>query len=343
MKKFFMFYFFLISATSLVAQTNCSDIFISEYVEGWNNNKSLELYNPTSWPITLDNQYRLVRWANGSTTSDHDSLYVLPLTTILQPYAVMVIIQDTTKPGQDTMIWPALRKKATWLAPYDYGGTTPGGNVVFWNGDDAISLQRKQSNGTWTDIDIFGEIGVRPTNWQGTYSPSGGWTDTKPYWRGAGIYLTKSKTLKRKHTILHGVDRNTMIHYGDSTTGGLPNSFFALPEYDSMPVNFFDSLGQHWCDCQLNVSAKTVGPGENDLAINLYYSHSDETIVIDFFKHENDLETKLELISMDGRVIKTRPINKMINKIDISSFPEGIYFAKITLQNSVFIKKFIKH
>ncbi len=34
-------------------QTNCSDLFISEYVEGWFNNKALELYNPTSVMSTI--------------------------------------------------------------------------------------------------------------------------------------------------------------------------------------------------------------------------------------------------------------------------------------------------
>jgi hypothetical protein len=57
--------------------------------------------------------------------------------------------------------------EADWLAPYDYYGTTPGENVVFWNGDDAISLQKKQTDTIWIDIDIFGEIGIRPLNSQG--------------------------------------------------------------------------------------------------------------------------------------------------------------------------------
>jgi hypothetical protein len=198
MKKCVFFLLSLLSAGALIGQTDCSDIFMSEYVEGWNNNKALELYNPTPVPVTLDDQYRLVRWSNGSSTSNQDPLYVLPLTTTIQPYTVMVIIQDTIPAGQDTMVWPALRNKGTWLAPYDFGGTTPGGNVVFWNGDDAISLQKKQANGSWFDIDIFGEIGVRPANWQGTYSPAGAWTDTKPYILGTGVYLTNNKTLKRK-------------------------------------------------------------------------------------------------------------------------------------------------
>ncbi len=341
MKKILVFLFALISASPVIAQTDCSDIFISEYVEGFNNNKALELYNPTALPVTLDNLYRLVRWSNGSTTADLDPLYVLPLTTILQPHAVMVIIQDTTKPGQDTMVWPALRKKATWLAPYDYGGTTPGGNVVFWNGDDAISLQKKQTNNTWKDIDIFGEIGVRPMNWQGTYSPSGAWTDFKPYILGTGVYLTKSKTLKRRHGIRHGVDRNTMIHYGDSTTMGVPNSFYALLEYDSMPVNFFDSLGQHWCDCNVNVGIQTPRPFEYATSISLYPNPAHGEITIEFPRDADLQEATLELISADGRIMKSQPAGDAVSQVDISSFPRGVCFAKIIMHKSVVLKKFI--
>jgi hypothetical protein len=249
MKNHILLFAMLLSAGTITAQTNCADLFMSEYVEGWYNNKALELYNPTSAPITLDNTNRLIRWSNGCNESDLDPLDVLPLTGTIGSFTTWVIIQDTIPAGQDTMVWPALRAKADWLAPYDYGGTTPGGNVAFWNGDDAISLQKLQINGTWKDIDIFGEIGVRPVAWQG--GTSGAWTDTAPYWRGDGAYLTKDQTLIRKHTVKFGIDTIAMNHYGDSITNGYPHSFNAFVEYDSMPVNFFDSLGGHWCDCQV--------------------------------------------------------------------------------------------
>ena len=66
MKKNILLFISLISYSGLYAQ-DCSDIFISEYIEGWSNNKALELYNPTYQTIDLSN-YSLSRWANGSTT-----------------------------------------------------------------------------------------------------------------------------------------------------------------------------------------------------------------------------------------------------------------------------------
>ena len=46
----------LIFATFLISginAQNCTDLFISEYVEGSHNNKAIELYNPTNENIDL--------------------------------------------------------------------------------------------------------------------------------------------------------------------------------------------------------------------------------------------------------------------------------------------------
>lgn len=258
MKKLYLLIIALALAGYISAQ-DCSDIFISEYVEGWNNNKALEIYNPTPNIITFNDTYRLIRWSNGSTIADQDIQYILPLEGSIQPYQTVVLIQDTNFPGQDTMVWAGLRAKGTYLAPADYNAGTFGCRVVFWNGDDAVSIQ-KFDNNTWVDIDIFGEIGVRPLNWMGETSPAGAWTDTPPYWRGEGAYLTQNQSLIRKSTIKHGIDRATMNTYGNTVTGGFPDSFNAFVEYDSMPANFFDSLGVHTCDCKSLSIAERQNP-----------------------------------------------------------------------------------
>ena len=72
MKNIYSLIFTLILLPSLQAQ-NCTDLFISEYVEGSYNNKAIEIYNPTNQNIDLSN-YALSRWSNGSQQ---------PLTTVL--------------------------------------------------------------------------------------------------------------------------------------------------------------------------------------------------------------------------------------------------------------------
>jgi hypothetical protein len=338
MKKLVLFFTALLSAGVIFAQTDCADLFISEYVEGWNNNKSIELYNPTGSTITLDNVYRLIRWSNGATNSDQDMQYVLPIPGTIAAYGVMVIIQDTIPEGQDTMVWPALRKKATWLAPYAYNTTPPtqGGNVVFWNGDDAISLQKKQTNGTWVDIDIFGEIGVKPK--AGGTGTLGAWTDTRPYWTGVGRYMTLNKTLIRKHTVKHGVDRQTMIHYGDSMTGNDPNSFNAKLEYDSLPGNTFDSLGQHRCDCK---GSSGIGKLIQDQSVVILPN----PVTNNQFTIQAKMPvSSVSVISIVGQTVYSQEYNlrQMDVKVVLNNLPDGVYLVKVKFgDNQSTIKKII--
>jgi hypothetical protein len=334
MKKLVLFISALLTAGAISAQTDCSDIFISEYVEGWNNNKAIELYNPTQSAITLDNAYRIIRWSNGSSTADADPMYVYGLKGTIDPFKVQVLIQDTIPAGQDTMVWPDLRKHATALAPYDYNGTTPGGKCVFWNGDDAISIQ-KLISGTWTDIDIFGEIGIRPTNWQGTYSPSGAWTDTKPYITGAGIYLTKSKSLVRKASVKHGVDRATMIHYGDTATGGVPNSFNARLEYDTLSVNYFDSLGTHTCACKSSAGIGKLNGNRNFVISPNPVSGNHFTV------QASQPVASVEIVSIVGQTVFSREFTTRQQEVKITSdnLHEGVYLVRVTFGDNQSVTK----
>ena len=46
---------------------DCSDLFISEYVEGPHNNNAIEIYNPTSATIDLSG-YTINRYSNGASS-----------------------------------------------------------------------------------------------------------------------------------------------------------------------------------------------------------------------------------------------------------------------------------
>lgn len=48
--------------------TPCSDLFISEYVEGPGNNNAIEIYNPTSNAINLAG-YTINRYSNGAVSN----------------------------------------------------------------------------------------------------------------------------------------------------------------------------------------------------------------------------------------------------------------------------------
>jgi hypothetical protein len=203
-------------ALSASAQNNCFDIFISEYVEGANNNKAIELYNPTPNAIVLDGLYSMGRDRDGAGVP-----MLLPITGTIQPFDVRVFALDKRDPnGTGTEVPLAadlLAAADTFLNPVYVQTNSP----MYFNGDDAFVLVK---NGNQI-LDIIGEIG---------YDPGGGW------WQPgdpATRWWTTDNTLIRKQTVLHGVTTN-------------PDEFDPSLEWDSLPADIFTELGQHMCDCQ---------------------------------------------------------------------------------------------
>ncbi|MCF8366174.1 MAG: lamin tail domain-containing protein, partial [Bacteroidales bacterium] len=80
--------FFIVVFAS--AQT---DLFFSEYCEGSGNNKGLEIYNPTSQTINL-NDYWVVRYSNGSSVFTEGG--VTQLQGSLEPYETHVLVNGQT-------------------------------------------------------------------------------------------------------------------------------------------------------------------------------------------------------------------------------------------------------
>ncbi|MEO1434262.1 MAG: lamin tail domain-containing protein [Bacteroidota bacterium] len=81
----------------------CSDLFISTYIEGFGNNRSVEIYNPTPDPIDIGG-YTIGRFRNGSTAF---SKQAIP-SAIVQPYDVYVITidkRDQNGTGFETPVW----------------------------------------------------------------------------------------------------------------------------------------------------------------------------------------------------------------------------------------------
>lgn len=193
---------------------NCSELFISEYVEGAGNNKALEFYNPTANTINMSN-YRLVRYSNGSPTGSDST----DLTGSVASYSTFVIANGQltgtpTSPACD----PALQALAQQL---DHAYPAP----TYVNGDDAMVLVRISP---YKIIDIFGEIGVQPTT---------AWSDQPPYDGTAGKWWTKDHSLQRKTSVEIGVMSN-------------PSPFNVTLQWDSLPKDNWSNLGTHACNCK---------------------------------------------------------------------------------------------
>jgi hypothetical protein len=221
--------------TMMTHAQDCADLFISEYVEGWSNNKALEIYNPTSSTIDLS-EYMVIRFPNGSTSVTTANM--VQLTGTIAPYDVHVAVLEKLDPngtGQDEPIWDSLQFRADAFYCPVFGLS----NAFYYDGNDAVVLGKGNvnSNNGWQFIDIFGKVGESPVE---------GWSTDFPY-TGAGVVITKDYSLIRKPSILKGFINAT------------PQHFIALDEYDSIPAvveiggqtygNWF-SLGEHECGCQ---------------------------------------------------------------------------------------------
>ena len=333
----------LIAAAFVVKSQNCSDLIISEYVEGTNNNKALEFYNASSSPISLAN-YRVIRWDNGSTSSDQtaEGVMNLPTNITLAPYQTYVVALNLTDPsgtGQSAPIDAALQAKAdTLLCPGCATGTgLP--RVMCFNGDDALELQKTTNGGSsWSTVDLFACKGERPSNSSGTYSPGAGWTILPPFSsipsnynssvQGPYFkqYWTQDKTLKRKSSVKVGVTVNPAFE-----------TFDASVQWDSLPVNTYSELGQHTCDCN------SVGIKENSKSFefSLYPNPA-----ISSLKLESKVALrKVEIINVLGEVVLTESYEKaiLIRQIDITALSKGAYSILVTDEkNRVSTNKFIK-
>ena len=108
----------LFAIVSSPAFGQCDALFISEYIEGWGNNKAIEIYNPTDAEVDLSD-YRLERYANGATAAQDNQK--VDLSGTLGANSVMVVVLDQQIPdgvGFYAPVWDELADAADlWLCP----------------------------------------------------------------------------------------------------------------------------------------------------------------------------------------------------------------------------------
>jgi hypothetical protein len=288
--------FSLISSAAF--SQNCSELFISEYVEGTGNDKALELYNPTGAAINLSG-YRLERFSNGESTSAAGG--ILNLSGSIAAYGTFVVVNGvgvtSTATGSSPAASPALQAMADLL-----DGAYPA--PTFMNGNDAIAL----FNGN-TMVDLLGKIG------DASMTSSQSWSDEFPYDGSVGAWWTKDQTLYRKATIKKGVTVN-------------PDPFIVTTEWDSLPKDTWTGLGAHTCDCFLGI---------NELGSTVSYvvypnPSTDGQLTI---SADENIEV-IEIINMLGQVVVSEELavvtkNKMINS---SNLVKGMYTVRLRFSNN---------
>lgn len=134
------------------------DLFFSEYIEGSNNNKALEIYNGTDRNIDMAG-YSIERYNNGLTTPASNG--IINLSGILNAGEVYVIANS-----------------ASFQELLDKTDITS--EITFFNGNDAIGLYKNE-----TLIDLIGVIGIDPGS---AWSSGNHTTGEKTLVRKANIY-----------------------------------------------------------------------------------------------------------------------------------------------------------
>ena len=205
MRKILLSISMLFAMSTNAQLLDCSELFISEYVEGPGNNNAIEIYNPTNASIDLTG-YSVNRYGNGATSGPD----TWPLSGNLAPEEAITIGN-----GQLDSVWVS----TYWSLPVDpvfYTACDLHGSGIYptpfyFNGDDAMTLEKGNNI-----IDIFGKVGEDPGNaW--TDDASAGYTDAN-----GGTWWTKRQTLVRKASVKQGVTQNPIL-------------FNPTLEYDSLP------------------------------------------------------------------------------------------------------------
>lgn len=344
MKKALLFVS-LFTLGSTFAQ-DCSKIFISEYVEGWGNNKALEIYNPTNAAVNLS-EYIVARYSNGANTATVSN--AVQLSGTIPPHSVYVGVldkRDENGTGQEAPVWDSLQVKADgWYSPvYNTNSTW------YWNGNDAVVLFKGTLSGSPTTqlsaitpalvpIDIFGKLG------EGTsFASLGGWSTTPPHNTGQGVIVTEDHSLIRKPTVLAG-----------QTNPAIPQ-FNPLEQWDSIPAVTYrldangdtiksnagnpilfgnwESLGTHNCNCNPlsvnknpDMSQFSVFPNPSvDGTFNITAAAGIEKIVV---------------INGLGQVVKNvRGNSNNTAVINVGDIP-GVYIVKVETGNGAVTKRVI--
>ncbi len=362
MKKTLLFLSFSFCALFLSAQ--CNELFFSEYVEGYANNKSVEIYNPTDAAINLSG-YSLVRFSNGSTAANDQKFIQLP-DVMLEAYDVYIVTVDLT----DMSLWNSQYDKPVWNGTnvidtlFDIVTELPLldslGNVIFGPQydmgsalfdptlyDEKYDLQGKTDLFQCPDYDtnntmyFNGNDAVALIKGTDTTDPSMlvdviGVIGEDPEvthpdddcWINAdGLWLTKDKTLVRNADVGGG-----RFALGDVLfqQGGT----FVGEEWTRYFKNDFSHLGSHDCVCSLTSTSDL-----NEVSFKMYPNPTNGVLNIE----AEESMYGLSVYNLIGQKVmnQTYAGNSVVN-VDVENLTPGLYTVNLTFaDNKVSIQKLI--
>ncbi|MDB4088888.1 T9SS type A sorting domain-containing protein [Flavobacteriales bacterium] len=310
MKRILLSIVSILSLSALTAQ--CSELFISEYVEGWSNNKAIEIVNPTSASIDLSS-YELRRYSNGSSTAD-PSTKRIALSGNLAAYSVKVYVidkRDSTGTGQEAPVWDTLQNQADEFICPNYTVN----NVMYFNGNDAIALFKGIDV-----IDVFGKVGEDPGTVNGVTSTNKAYGWPLISVSSDSTAWTKDHVLVRKWSVTQG-DVNAL------------DAFDPRTEWDSLSPLNFSNLGTHKCNCGTLAGANEIEKAEK---FNIFPNPSSTGLIT---IKASSIPTTVSVFSILGEIVEETNTESTTIRINTSKLTKGIYFISLSFENGQKITK----
>lgn len=304
--------FLLFTGISVHAQPD-SDLFFSEYVEGYGNNKALEIFNPTNQTIDLS-EYQITRYEDGleSVSSNYSTI----LEGELQPGATFILVNGQQSGTESSPACdPELQKLGNQMdGPYPA--------PTYMDGNDAIALEKIDG----TLVDLIGKIGENPGS--GWYNRDS--TNYKAL-NHDSLAWTKNRTMIREPDVHEG------IPYNFGTTPDIPRHFNPERQWDTIPPGNWSNLGTHhiW---PTGVSKKTTA--------EIFKMYPNPAPSSNFQIQSAKPISGIEIMTIVGRSIyqksKARPRRNI--RVQLSQNRSGIFLVKLRFtDNSQRVSKILLH
>jgi hypothetical protein len=366
MKKILLLSTFIFTAAFLTAQS-CSKPFISKYVEGYSNNRAVEIYNPTSSAIDLS-LYSIGRFSNGSSNFQEQQFPAV----MLQPYDTYLAVIDKTDSLGTCFEIPVWNGYQMWDTCRD--GTTnlpiidTAGNVVFCVQYELIAcsggdIPHHRYGSTYNDfLDLAGRAdaffdptydNVNPMYFNGndavaliegtSVDPSGnnildvvGVISEDPaggsWTTNTGYWVTKNRTIVRKPN----------IEAGKLVVKGVGVDTMPYNDWEIFPNNTFYVIdGDHDCSCDPSfVSTKEVNIND----FNIYPNPATANRMV-MIEAEAAIES-VEIFNILGQTVATQQFNNSAprQEVAIPNVNTGVYLMSIRFKdNTVTTRKLSIH
>ncbi len=358
MKKLLLLLVFAFSYTLSSAQ--CDELFFSGYVEGFGNNKAIEIYNPTSSAVDLSG-YSVGRFRNGATTFTGLQLPA----DMIQPYETYVIVIDKRNPmgtGNEKPVWDGfidwdvvtddITGDTIWIGNDPANGPLIG---VQYDADACPIYSAEYKD--WLDLQGKADVFLNPVYMVATSAmyfngddavalisgtsvlpdgsnlidvigvigdpamADGGAGDGIGWTDYNGGFITKDRTLKRNANIQSGTGP-VVFALGDT---------LAYADWTVFSKNEFNVLESHGCSCDPGF----VGTNNpiNEVNVNVFPNPVSGDI-INIEAGENILG--FELINMVGQTMIKEELDQIgvQHQIQLNKNYTGVYFLNLFFEGN---------